>query len=62
MNSVVTPAKLICVCVHNFTILCWSLLASVPPKYIVCYLGVEYLESDGLRLIREVSEVPLTPL
>ena len=46
-------------CVHNFTIL-WSLLASVPPKYIVCYLGVEYLESDGLRLIREVSAVPLT--
>ena len=38
----------------------WSLLASVPPKYIVCYLGVEYLESDGLRLIREVRAVPLT--
>ena len=28
---------------------------------VACYLGVEYLESDGLRLIREVSAVPLTP-
>ena len=45
---------------QTFVILFWSWLASVPPKYIVCYLGVEYLESDGMRLIREVSAVPLT--
>ena len=36
---------------------CWVLFS----LNVVCYLGVEYLESDGLRLIREVSTVPLTP-